>query len=402
MHEQPLKHRPVARDRIFDGVISVIGGEGLGRLTHRRVAQAAGVALAATTYHYSGKAEMIAHVSDRFLADYIQRFRRLADRCRSGERHFGGRDELAFRLVTNVASRHAARSLAWCEIIIDAARTDEGRARARKWFDALMECWRDLLLQIDGEVSDAGILSAIDLVIGMTFIVHALGLTEGQVSDLWQGKIDVAELSIEPEDRQSAEVPGKRATQKAQATRAQIVEAAIRILMREGGGEVSYRAIAEETGLTQSTPSYYFRSIVDLLREAESEMFRRSKERYRSLSLRAGDIDSVDALVDLTMAIYTREATEHAPASAAHYSIWLEAARRRELRGEVVGAVIDQARSWQRRLAEFGRVGTFDGLKMQSSFIGGVIRNIASGSNILEISKKRPSFLMDVERIIIE
>lgn len=400
MSERPAKSRPVARDRIFDGVISVIGREGLGRLTHRRVAGAAGVSLAATTYHYSGKTEMVSHVSERFLADYLERFRRLAARCRSGERRFGGGDELAFRLVANVASRHATRSLAWCEIIIDAARTDEGRARAREWFDALMQCWRDLLSQIEEDVSDAGILSAIDLVIGMTFIVHALGLDEAQVSDLWYGKADMAEWLVEPEVRGSAKTPAGRATSKAQATRAQIVEAAIGILMCEGSGGVSYRAIAEQTGLTQSTPTYYFRSIVDLLREAEGEMFRRSKDRYRSLSLRAGDLDSIEALVDLTMAIYTREATEHSLASAAHYSLWLEAARRQALRGEVAEAVLDQARSWQRRLAEFGSVSTFDGLKMQSSFIGGLIRNIACGSNILEISRKRSSFLFDIERIV--
>jgi AcrR family transcriptional regulator len=46
--------------RIADAVITVLAEAGSGRLTHRLVASTAGVSLAATTYHYATKRDMIA------------------------------------------------------------------------------------------------------------------------------------------------------------------------------------------------------------------------------------------------------------------------------------------------------------------------------------------------------
>jgi len=384
----PRRDLPV-RDRIFHGVIAVLARDGLGRLTHRRVAQAAGVSLAATTYHFSSKAEMIADASARLMANYINGFDRLGDRCGRGERHFVSQDELLFRLVANTASRHNIQSLAWCEIIMDATRTDEGQERARRWFDALYASWRKLLAQFDAPVDGEALISGIDTVIGMTLMVHGLGLDEAAVARIWSG---------DPASAHSTPAPGPSSnaaalTPKARRTRQTIIEAAIDILMREGSGGIGFRTVAQRTGMAQSAPSYYFESIGDLLREAEITLFQRSKARYRELSAeRTAPLTSADELVDLTMAIYTREATEYARSSIAHYSIWLEAAREPRLRESVGRAILDQSSSWQRRLAAIAPRGTFEGYRLQALFIGGIVRTVACGSNILEISRKRESF----------
>lgn len=398
MTDPSIKPRPAVRDRIFDGVISVLATEGLGRLTHRRVALAAGVSLAATTYHYRSKVEMIADASARLMDDYIHGFDRLSTRCSAGERSFANQEELLFRLVANAASRHRDRSLAWYEIILDATRSEEGRERARRWFDALYASWRNLLSQFDGAVHDQAVISGIDTVIGMTLMVHALGLDEAGLAAIWSGNSDAAPLSSSTRAELAEGAGEEGPMSKAHRTREKIIEATIDILMREGSGGVGFRTIAQRTGMAQSSPSYYFESIGDLLGEAEIELFRRSKARYRIFSAERGsNIASVDGLVDLTMAIYTREATEYALASIAHYSIWLEAARQPRLRDEVAKAIVDQSRSWQRRLDEIGTYGKFEGYRLQALFIGGIIRNVACGSNILEISRKRESFLTTIQ-----
>ena len=385
------------RDRIFHGVITVLANEGLGRLTHRRVAQAAGVSLAATTYHFRSKAEMVADASARLMADYIDDFDRLAESCSRGERSFASLDDLLFRLVANTASRHNARSLAWCEIILDATRSDEGQERARQWFNALYVSWRKLLSQFDGAVRDEAVISGIDTVIGMTLMVHGLGLDADAVARIWSGHADAPRAASAGEAESST---GTALTPKARRTRDAIIEATIDILMREGSGGVGFRTIALHTGMAQSAPSYYFESIGDLLREAEIALFQRSKARYRELSAeRATRIASADELADLTMAIYTREATEHALASIAHYSIWLEAAREPGLRDTIARAIVDQASAWQRRLDAITPCGTFEGYRMQALFIGGIVRNVACGSNILEISRKRESFLAAIRNL---
>src|SRR6218665_1316556 len=71
--------------KIANAVISVLAESGSSRLTHRLVAAAAGVPLAATTYHYATKRDMIADASQRLLDGFVRSFERAAQRRRGGE-----------------------------------------------------------------------------------------------------------------------------------------------------------------------------------------------------------------------------------------------------------------------------------------------------------------------------
>ena len=393
MTEQSSTGKPGARHRISEAVIAVLATDGLARLTHRRVAQAAGTSLAATTYHYKSKRDMIDDASARLLREYIEAFEALSGQYRSGQRAYRGIEDLVFRLIRNVATRERRNSHAWGEIIIDAARTEEGRELARGWFDRLLACWKDMLSVGGEELRDSEILAAIDMVIGMIFVIHGLALSQGDVEAIWRGERDIAAIARPAPGglAEQGELAGY--TPKARATRSSIVDGAIQVLMREGAGALSYRAVAEATGVAQTAPAYYFGSIVNLLREAEIALFRRSKQRYRDM-VWAERIEpgSADQLADLTSAIFIREATEFAPASVAHYSIWLEAARRPEFRREVAEAVVDQTVAWRRRLEHLGTVGPVDGLRLQALFIGHLVRTIACGTPAGHISRAREEF----------
>lgn len=72
------RHR---RSRIIDGAIAVLGEHGVGGLRHRRVAEAAGVPLAATTYYFATLDDLLVAAMTRAveqdLAALTERFAQL-------------------------------------------------------------------------------------------------------------------------------------------------------------------------------------------------------------------------------------------------------------------------------------------------------------------------------------
>jgi TetR/AcrR family transcriptional regulator, regulator of biofilm formation and stress response len=51
--------RPAARQAILDAALRIVGEEGTSALTHRRVAESAGVSLSATTYYFRSKVQIL-------------------------------------------------------------------------------------------------------------------------------------------------------------------------------------------------------------------------------------------------------------------------------------------------------------------------------------------------------
>ena len=168
------------QQRIADAAVSVIARHGIAGVTHRLVARQANVSLAATTYYYQTKQDIIADASRQLLTGYVDAFRRFAERHRD-QPEVSFRD-FAMRLVTNAAGKHRAGTLAWCEIILDCAQHPEMRELARNWFANLAETWRDIARTL--RVADPRDLlpSAIDIVIGLLFVVVPLGITEAEAA----------------------------------------------------------------------------------------------------------------------------------------------------------------------------------------------------------------------------
>lgn len=384
--------------RIADAVITVLAESGSSRLTHRLVAAAAGVPLAATTYHYATKREMIADASHRLLDGYAQSFQRAAERRRRGE---GATDLAGFvtKLLTNAAGRHRRSALAWCEIILEAARSPEGHALAEEWFQKLFEAWSDLARAMYGELGDDAVISGIDTAIGLLFITLPLELSAEQLAAVFSGGGDPATLwapSI-PATQSAAPVPERR-TQKARDTRARILQGAIDVLIGQGAGAVTYNAVAAECGLTTAAPAYHFGSIDGLLKAAEAELFARSKDRYRDMVTSAAVAGKpLDILADLTAAVFVREVTQHGRAAIAIYSIGLESARRLDLRPAVWSVIADQAGAWKRRLELLSPgVGAFDAMRMQAVFIGKQVRVLSTGSSLAQLALARSAFRNEI------
>ena len=118
MSPRPLRGE-ARRELILDAAIRVLGDEGPGMLTHRRVAAEAGLPLAATTYWFASKDELL-----------VSAYRRAADR------------DIA--RVRTVADAHAGAGLDVADALADllASELDEGRTALVACFTMWLEAAR--------------------------------------------------------------------------------------------------------------------------------------------------------------------------------------------------------------------------------------------------------------------
>ena len=389
----PQSRSLLMRRRIAAGAVSVLASAGVAGLTHRAVARAAGVSLAATTYHFEAKSDILAAASRDLFDGYIADFARLAERMaeRMGQGAPSGPrtlDALMRRAVLNALGRDRERSLAWCEILLHGGRDAEAHATLRAWYEALHRVWADLARHLRPGAGAAEIRQAVDLVIGLTFLLHPLALPPDQVEALLAGQEDLAACL-----RRFAPPPAE--TQDDSAARAHVVQAAIDILTEAGAFGITYASVAKRAGLSRSAPVHHFPSIDALQAAAQRALFRRAKTRYRSgLSGVGQDGLGPDELLDLTTAILFREVLEHPGENLAVYSSWIRAAQSPETQAVVAAAQADLHRAWCRRLAALPVPAdpSAAALRMQALFIGALLRAITTGARTETLAQMRAGF----------
>ncbi len=124
------------RLQILDAALAIVGREGAGGVTHRAVALAAGVPLAATTYYFSSRDELLAEALEHAASKDIAELERDAAAL--------ARDPLT---VATLAERLTAVAEAWLsggrpallaqyEITLGSARRPERATTSRAWTEA--------------------------------------------------------------------------------------------------------------------------------------------------------------------------------------------------------------------------------------------------------------------------
>lgn len=390
----------VTRARIVDGAIRVLAEAGVAGLTHRAVARAGGVSLAATTYHFETKAGIVEGVSRMLLDGYLGAFRRLQDRiCAGQETRLSRLDDLVRLTASTALVRDRTRSLAWCELILHGGRNADSRSLTQSWYSKLDSIWCDIGRSFDPAVSHYNAAAAIDLTVGLTCMLHPLCLHRFDVEALFAGQKSIdaalgpfvasgAERKPEAEDAHGVSARRKDMRRK-------VLEAAIAIIVDEGAAGMSHSRVAEIAGMARSGPSYYFPTIDGLLEAAQLALFERAKARYRSgfASCAASDIDE-PRLLDLTTTIYFREALEFGRENIGYYSVWLNAAQNPSLRPAVAASLLDLHRAWSRRIASVsgGKPDPAVPFRMQALFVGKLIRTIVAGTDVAGLSRAREDF----------
>lgn len=398
------------RRKIAEGAIKVLASRGVSGLTHRAVAQAGGVSLAATTYHFGTKQDILAETSRTLTEDYLDAFWRLHQRLLANEQtEIRSLDDLVTRVVATALGRERTRSLAWCELMLHGGRNGEGRAMAQRWYAELDAIWAGIADAFPGSSSlRAG--AAIDIAVGFTVLLHPLMLDQETVFDLLNGRVGFDQLqSIEALAAKGRllRAPSLEVLRPRQLeTRSRLIEAAIDVLVAEGAAAVSHASIAERAGMVRSGPSYYFPTISGLLEAAQTTMFERAKARYRE-GIGAVAVTNMDRarLIDLTTTIFFRELLEFARENVGYYSVWMGAAQDVELRGAVSSALLDQQNAWTRRLAAVSAdsaVVAGAPLKLQALFVGKLIRGTVAQLDTTDLSHSRQDFAFAIGKSIAE
>jgi DNA-binding transcriptional regulator YbjK len=392
--------RSAARQsRITEGAILAISRYGMGGVTHRRVASEAHVSLAATTYYYETKSDIIADASRMLLARYVDAFRRFADKIESNSR-VSFRD-FALKLVFNAAGKHKVETIAWCEILVNAARDDDLRELARDWFTTLDALWQNIAQLLGVEDVQSAAVSAIDTVIGLLFTVIPLGLSEEQMHNLLMtGSVNPAdlpfELSVPP---QSVDIGGK----KSDGTRERILAAAAQLIVDEGMEALTFRNISERAGLTAAAPTYYFPSISALCNAAQARLFDMTRQRYRG-DAGTGDhalLDN-DQLIDLLATVFLREATEFRDLSLACYPVYVQAHRDPTLRPGLWALNSENIDRWTKLLANISSdAAAFDRWMLYAAFVGKLIRVLTTAPSTRELSKTRSEFAYEINSLVV-
>ncbi len=387
---RPLQKRAAeTRARITAGVIEVLAGQGAAGCTHRAVAKAAGVSLAATTYHFDTKGAMIEAASQALLDGYVADFDRVDARLAAGEATgISGLPDLVQRVAGNALGRARIRSLAWCEIMLQGGRDPARRDSVAAWYAETDRLWLRIARHLDPTIEAEAARDAVDQVVGLTFLLHPLQPTPAEVQDLLTGQSTLSALL----DRLPSDPPLDDAASPA---RQRVIDAAIAILIDDGVAGISYRAVAERAGLARSGPAHHFASIDALIEAAQRTLFARAKTRYRdALAGAGGPVTTRANLLDLTTAVFFREVLEHPRESVGFYSVWVVAAQSPVLRGVVAAAQRDQHRAWCRRLASLPNPPPAEStaLRVQAQFIGMLIRAVAAGGDLDRLREARQAF----------
>jgi DNA-binding transcriptional regulator YbjK len=173
--------RAERRGAILEATIRIVTSEGLGAVTHRAVAKEAGVPLAATTYYFRSKDELIGEALDILVADEINRLtaraRELGDEIRSPRAAAAAVAEVLFPDTDAAGSQ-----LAKLELYLEAARRPGLHETAAHWQRAFTELARGSLALAG--VADPDRMAPFFLAAADGILLHALSEGVGGDADV--------------------------------------------------------------------------------------------------------------------------------------------------------------------------------------------------------------------------
>jgi TetR/AcrR family transcriptional regulator, regulator of biofilm formation and stress response len=129
----PAPRGTARREAILHAAVALIGEQGPDALTHRAVAERAGVSLSATTYWFSSKEEIFREAVALAAGEEVDRLERLV--LDLAPRHVtpaAWARELSAALAADV-QQNPARPVAMYEFVLEASRQPELRDEVARW-----------------------------------------------------------------------------------------------------------------------------------------------------------------------------------------------------------------------------------------------------------------------------
>jgi TetR/AcrR family transcriptional regulator, regulator of biofilm formation and stress response len=121
------------RERILRATLAVIGHSGIGAVTHRRVAEEAGVPLGSLTYWFATKDDLLREALRRFVAEEAERLRTVSEALESGAADPAA---AAAQFAAIVENSSGPEQIAQFELYLEAARNPALRDIAAESFRA--------------------------------------------------------------------------------------------------------------------------------------------------------------------------------------------------------------------------------------------------------------------------
>jgi TetR/AcrR family transcriptional regulator, regulator of biofilm formation and stress response len=122
------------REQILEAALRIIGRSGRQAVTHRAVAEEAGVPLGSTTYYFDSRDDLLGQALEHVAASEVERYAKRGEELRTVK----SAHELADRLIDElvVAAQDRIAYIAEYEIWLEAGRRPELREAAQSWCDA--------------------------------------------------------------------------------------------------------------------------------------------------------------------------------------------------------------------------------------------------------------------------
>jgi TetR/AcrR family transcriptional regulator, regulator of biofilm formation and stress response len=123
------------REQILEAALRVIGRSGRQAVTHRSVAEEAGVPLGSTTYYFESRDDLLGQALEHVARKEAERYARLGEELRTAKTPRRLADRLLEELVSEAGDR--AVYIAEYELWLEAAHRPELREAATAWCDAV-------------------------------------------------------------------------------------------------------------------------------------------------------------------------------------------------------------------------------------------------------------------------
>ncbi|MGW2111412.1 TetR/AcrR family transcriptional regulator [Streptomyces sp. NPDC001948] len=175
------------------------------------------------------------------------------------------------------------------------------------------------------------------------------------------------------------------------ARRGALLDAATRLLAREGARALTHRAIAAEAGTTHGIARYYFGTLDQLLDEAIRRLATRQVEEVRTLFHELPDVDTPQRITRIVEYV-TGSLARDRDSGIARYEFFLEVARRPQLQATLDEWGVAQRAAFAGELRGAGSADPEAGAADLLTIINGLLlEQLALPTDDFETARLRPA-----------
>lgn len=169
------------REKIFLATLDALAEKGVSAVTHRAIAEKAGVSLASTTYHFETKTDLLIKTFEWMVDQFEQSYRARLDNEQI--KRLDGK-----RLINYLIDvYHTERALdvkgmvAWYEFVIEALRQPELQHAVRKWCRQTIDFYGALFEQAGIADPQVSANRYLDFIVGWDFFIVCRGQKKSNI-----------------------------------------------------------------------------------------------------------------------------------------------------------------------------------------------------------------------------